>query len=218
MARGPRMPAVDPKQKYRERSVDNLQRLYTIVAGLSLTTAVAHLVVPDPESRAVVHIAQISINADVLPMFITFVMTIVPFYHGANRYLDHAYVFMDSGVAPRPLVAMLDFGFFFSQALIFYSMGLGITAPTAFYGLYVIILLVDVMWISLVYIAHNAAFNDVRTWLVINTITLAIAFVMLNTPVLPEDVTRWSFLAVLSIARTVLDYGLNWGFYWPGFV
>src|SRR5690349_850145 len=64
----------------RKRSVDNLQRLYTFVVGLAVTEMLRRMLNP------------LATDYAVWLMFTAFLFTVVPFYHGANRYLDATYV------------------------------------------------------------------------------------------------------------------------------
>jgi len=116
----------------RKSSVDNLERLYTVVAALALTTAVGQLLRESATGEladAVVRIANIDVYYATLPMFLTLIVTLIPFYHGANRYLYENYVFITHD-ANKPdarsggSVALIDFLFFFVQSLLFYLMSL----------------------------------------------------------------------------------------------
>jgi len=70
------------KQQDRERPIRHLQGLYTVVVGVALTVAVSNLIDQD---------ADVPIRVQVLPYFIAYLFTLVPFYHGALRHLDITY-------------------------------------------------------------------------------------------------------------------------------
>ena len=215
-------PPVSSDRELRKSAVDNLERLYTIVAGLSLTTAVGRLIRESPGpsaevragSDAFVRVANVDLYANVLPMFVTLVVTLIPFYHGANRYLYSSYVFNND--LPRPLTAIVDFVFFFSQALLFYAMALVLGEALWFYWLFTALLALDCLWLIQVYF-RGEDFEKVRFWLWLNLASSTIMFVILVTPLLPEDMRKWILASLLSVARSVADYGVQWSFYWPGF-
>ena len=61
----------------RDGSVQNLQELYTVAVGMALTLAITRIV-PEAGSPVVVS----------LPNLVAYVVTLVPFYHGAMRHMD----------------------------------------------------------------------------------------------------------------------------------
>jgi hypothetical protein len=213
------------RRELRKSAVDNLERLYTVVAGLSLTTGVQRLLegpgsasgpsalpgLPGPS------LPTLGLAQDALPMFIAFVLTLLPFYHGANRYLSATYVFSRSEHPPRPLTAIIDFVFFFVQALTFYAMALMLRDPTWFFWLLVAVLLLDCCWIVFVYFNSPTSFGAIRWWLYLNIATAFLLSVMIATPLLPDDLRRWGLASAVAVVRTMVDYGRSWSFYWPGF-
>ena len=84
-----------------KRSIDALQRLYTIVVGLAVTEALRKFIAPTPAApwwtdwRAL----------------IIFLITIVPFYHGANGHLDQTYLYgFDGRRREKRYALVIDFG------------------------------------------------------------------------------------------------------------
>ena len=73
----------------RKRSVDNLQRLYAVVISLAVTEAVRRTVFGS-QSTDPPELSAISANQWLI--LTSFLLTVIPFYHGANRYLDATYV------------------------------------------------------------------------------------------------------------------------------
>lgn len=74
--------------KARERSVNNLQRLYAIVVSLSIAYTLKGLI----EVISASGLTNIVEYYNELFMFISFIFIVIPFFHGANRYLDATYV------------------------------------------------------------------------------------------------------------------------------
>lgn len=210
----------DEKRELRKRSVDNLQRLYTIVTGLSLTVAVGRLIGVSANDLSSLQgrVSGVDLRSEALPMFVSLLVTLLPFYHGANRYLDMAYVFTDDGSQPRPLAAVVDFVLFFGQAVIFYTMALVLADPVWFYWLFVALMATDGLWLAFVYFHSPANFSRIKWWSFLNWPTAVVMFVIMATPLLPDDFKKWGLATFAAVARTVLDYLLQWSFYWPGLV
>jgi hypothetical protein len=64
-----------------ERSIDTLQRIYAVVAGLAINESLKRVFLEDGKGNFQFHSAN-------LPEFLAFIVTIVPFVHGMNRHLD----------------------------------------------------------------------------------------------------------------------------------
>lgn len=73
----------------RKRSVDNLQLLYTVVVSLAVTDMLQHFLA-GPSGISIPDFSGIGLAQWL--MAVSFLFTIVPFYHGASRYLDATYI------------------------------------------------------------------------------------------------------------------------------
>lgn len=199
----------------RQHSVDNLERLYTIVAALALTSAVERLIM-DRGSATSGHfnVHSISVEYASVLMFLGLVATMIPFYHGANVYLFETHVHGDG--VQRPLAVLLDFLFFFSQGLIFFLASRVIGDAELFYWVIVVVLLWDCVWEMSVYLSGESTFGQIQKWLYLNVVASMVLFVVLVTPLLPDGLSRWAFATAILVARSALDYVLNWSAYWPG--
>ncbi len=200
-----------------KRSMDSLQRLYTIVTGLSFGVAISGLlVVPtvnpvQPQTSPV----GVDLRFSALPMFVTLLFTVIPFYHGANRYLDDAYIFTSREGTPPRLAAVVDVVFFVSEAIVFYAMAAVLPSGSWFYRLYLGLLVLDVVWLVLVYFYSRKHWPRVKRWLWANSSVAAITGILILTPLLPEDLSRWIYVMLVSIVRTIVDYATQWTFYFP---
>jgi hypothetical protein len=215
-------PDVDDEAINRERrksSADNLERLYTIMAGLCLATAVAHLLSETtgqntPDALSVL-VANVRLRYDVAPMFVALLITLLPFYHGANRYIFDTYV-LGAGGLPSAPGAMLDFAFFFVQAMLFYAMALVVADGAAFYALLVVLLLSDCIWSALAVVARRADWSNAKLWLALNLVTSLVVIIALVGPGWPNGIGKWAVLAGVAVIRTACDYLMGRQFYWPG--
>lgn len=199
----------------RRQSVDNLERLYTIVAALALTSAIERLVL-DRGTATLRHFDAHSISVEYasLFMFVGLVATMIPFYHGANVYLFETHVFGPD--IRRPLAVLMDFLFFFTQGLLFFFASRVIGDPELFFWVIVGVLIWDCIWEMFVYLSGESNFSQIRRWLYLNVATSMLLFIVLVTPLLPDGLLRWGFAATILVVRSALDYVLNWGAYWPG--
>ncbi len=198
----------------RRQSVDNLERLYTIVAALALTSAIERLVLDrGTATRRHFNVQSISIEYASLFMFVGLVATMIPFYHGANVYLFETHVF-GPGIQ-RPLAALVDFLFFFTQGLLFFFASRVIGDPELFFWVIVGVLIWDCIWEMFVYLSGESNFSQIRRWLYLNVATSMLLFIVLVTPLLPDGLLRWGFAATILVVRSALDYVLNWSAYWP---
>jgi hypothetical protein len=67
-------------ERAAERSVDTLQRIYAVVAGLAINEGFKRVFLGKD--------GEMHLHHDSLPQLIAFVITAVPFVHGMNRHLD----------------------------------------------------------------------------------------------------------------------------------
>src|SRR5215208_6828429 len=71
-----------PRQ--HESTVRYLQELYTIMVAVALPVAITRMFDERQESAP--------FRLEVLPLLVTFVATLIPFFHGTLRHLDDTYV------------------------------------------------------------------------------------------------------------------------------
>jgi hypothetical protein len=204
---------MDAVEEARKRSVDNLQRLYTVVISLAVTELLKRLLV-DPSTRAFKTPSLIEGT-----MLISFVFTIVPFYHGANRYLDATYVTKER--TPQNDALMIDFVFLFGEALLTFALAMSCGNIQNYYLLFILLLLYDLIWVfSTQYTSkpNEGADSSYKKWLVINVIAIVIIFLLgwsKYTSLWPNDDVRSLFLVAMGVLRTILDYVVAWKFYFP---
>jgi hypothetical protein len=195
----------------QERSVRNLQELYTVTIGVSLAVAISHLVSDN----------GFPISSTAVPPLAAFLLTIVPFYHGAMRHLDRVYV-EEGGRNMRRASLIGDFSMLFIEACLFLTLANQLRRPGAFAWTLVALWAFDAIWGSIVYLIfathrHHAA--EVR-WVVINLVAapaLAV-FLLIETPPLgpvSADTSLTAALIAFPTARSVLDYLQSWSFYFP---
>jgi uncharacterized membrane protein len=197
----------------RKRSVDNLQRLYTVVVSLAITASLG---------RTLLNQDKVDLTwSNKWVMFLSLLVTVIPFYHGANRYLDATYVTGERSAKRYSL--MLDFLFLFFQALLLFTLALSITnepshidrSDTYFYLGLTLLLLVDVIWVTItryttksVTDAGVISNSNYTRWAGLNIIVIVLILVLIFYHL-------WVFLLALAFLRSVLDYFISHDFYYP---
>lgn len=106
-----------------ESSVRNLGALYSVVVGVALAFAMENII--DPAALGS------PFRWELLPLFFTLVVTLVPFYHGALRHLDVTYV--EHGGADVKAGALLaDFLLLFLEGSLFVGLSVLLGRPEVF--------------------------------------------------------------------------------------
>jgi hypothetical protein len=190
-----------------KRSIDSLQRLYTIVVGLAITEALRVFLIPhnppfDPwwanwRSLAIL------------------LMTIVPFYHGANAHLDQSYLFGFAGKRRQKRYALLlDFCVLFLEGILFFALALSLNDFARVVQIYLAILALDVLWAVFVFFTGDSS-QDAKhalKWAALNLLAFfAVLFVQDSAQL--REVRRPDWVFAIALIRTVVDYGICWNFY-----
>lgn len=192
-----------PASERTEHSIQNLKELYSVVMGLALVGAI-NVVVSRTESGVIVH-------PQYFPWFVALFATLLPFYHGAQSYLDETYIIAIE--KPRPLALLIDYLILFSEAGLLVWLGIVISDATAFRRYYTILLSLDVLWAIAVYFLTPNGFKTAKRSLIINAVTLIIIAVVSYTPILEQ--LKPDYLFYLAILRTIFDYIICWKIYFP---
>lgn len=209
-----------PHKEKVQRSVDSLERLFSVVVALAITIAVEKTLFDSAGQlypwtdvngeHVLVH--QVALR---LPALLGFLVSIVPFYHGMNRHLDITYI---EHTVPRRKEGflILDFvAFFLESCLLVALASLVDNCPIAFLVL-VLLLSVDVLW---AWIVHGIHYSDIDpstiTWTKINALAIPALLVIVFSNIFPEGLIRNLALCGAATIRTVCDYYFCWEFYFP---
>lgn len=204
-------------EKARERSVSNLQRLYVIVVSLAVTQHLRHLI------DLVIQVGFVNFDKyySDLFIFISFILIVVPFFHGANRYLDATYVTGERFGKAHGL--LVDFVALFCQGMILYIMAIVASNREVFYTTLAVLLFLDTIWVVLTRITVEVESQQQPhywRWARINglvgtAILLAAWSDLTYWKQWPVELIRNILLLGLVVARTIYDYVLVWDFYYP---
>lgn len=199
-------------QEARKRSVEHLQRLLSVVVSLAVAQALQRLVFVDTAPREHDYPDWV--------MFVGFFVTLVPFFHGANRYLDAAYITLESPA--RPIGLVCDFFFLLVESMIFYLMAAFIGALHKFYWVMFTLLLLDAAWVGITFLykehsstaAKSQAKFNYLPWLGLNVGAAVLLVITANLTTLALS-AKLVLLALVPILRTALDYYLSLPVYFP---
>jgi hypothetical protein len=205
---------MDHMQVARERSVGNLQRLYTVVVSLAIAEGLRRLV------SAIEQNGIIDAYGNLL-MFLSFVATVIPFYHGANRYLDATYVTGER--RPKRYTLLIDFVALFIEGLLLFVLAMLSNKLVLFYTLLAGLFVFDAIWVAFTKLTteeqedHGPKYIK---WAALNIGAAAALSVFAWSNIL-----NWEFwstpdvkniaLFIVALARTVYDYMSVWSFYYP---
>lgn len=148
----------------------------------------------------------VAVNSDWkhFALFAAFLVTLVPFYHGTQRFLDDEYRFTTSKSSPS-WGLLFDFSVLFVEACALVALASASGSPDHFAKRLAVLLIIDIVWII-------AGTGFVRRkgwspkWAKVNIPTLVAVAIL--TAVGPSAV----WLLPLAAARTVVDYAteLEW--------
>lgn len=202
----------------KKRSVDNLQRLYTVVVSLAITESLRRLI------SGVNGTSTVPSDYSHWLMFISLLATLIPFYHGANRYLDATYVTGERQAKRAAL--MVDFLALFAEGLLFFALGSSIpSGPVFFYTFLAGLYFFDAMWVGSTQL--TAAHEDdkwpgYRVWALVNVAAASLLLLMMWTKIFTGGSSIWrSEMAgnvapmLVAVGRTIFDYVKVWPFYYP---
>jgi len=189
-----------------EVSKEALKTIYYVVVGISITEALSRTFLQDGRFLGLNLFDLLQLPAMLL--LLTFLVTSSRFVHGASIHL--ADIHAGGGKA------LLDFCGFFLQATLFYVMSLSVRDSLAFLVSFVVLLLGDALWVSVLCLLGYVPFRDttVRQWVYSD---LAIFLVLVALVYFDPGLRLHSVIivAVVSSLGAVADYAMNWSFYFP---
>ena len=154
-------------------------------------------------------------------LYISLLITIVPFYQGMNRFLYVTHV-----VRPiekpnsRTSPILLDIYAFLLMSCVLFAMGRFLDNPIGFFYLWSGLLALDIVWSLLVWFIQR---GRAPKWAANNMLWLVLAWVywiIFQKTSFSEHFGTWAPVGLygfvlFEIARTVCDYSINWSFYFP---
>jgi hypothetical protein len=114
-----------------------LENLYSVVVGLGLSLSIFNLI---DTTRT-----PIPIKLELLPFFLAFIVTLIPFYHGALRHLDITYV-EQGGKQVRNGALFADFAILFIEGCLLLALAVLLSTPQFFAWGLAALLAIDTIW------------------------------------------------------------------------
>jgi hypothetical protein len=201
------------KNKRLENSVKSLINLYTVVIGAALSLAVARTI----------DVAQglTSIVGVPILLFVAFIFTLFPLFHGALRHLDDAFVENDSDHIKAGAL-IFDFALLFMHALALVVLSQLLKQPAQFAWLLIAVLGIDVVWGIFAHFASSSGggLAAESKWTIINFCFIAvIASYLVSQDVglthAPDPMKLAILLTIACVSRTTVDYLWCRHFYFP---
>lgn len=195
--------------------------VFAIINGLTLTNTLLVLITGGHYSQ-VIPIGELPAESVVLAVVL--MANVVRFYHGNIRHLDAAYGSESAAraasgrhVEPRGGLG-LDFFIIFTQSLLFSVASFYINSPSTYIPLFIVLLAFDVIWTVYSQQANgDLAASPQRMWLLNNLVAGAILVVLYLGVYKSHPDRLWAQDAAIAVvaATTVIDFALNWRFYFP---
>lgn len=201
------------KNKKKENSVRSLINLYTVVMGVALSLAITKVI--DMPS------GLLSVTLSTGLLFAAFIATLFPFYHGALRHLDDAYI-ENSNPNIKDSALILDFLLLLLHGIAFVVLSILIAVPNHFAWALIALLTIDVCWGVF---AHYGSSTQSKTnaewkWAIINFVFVGllawylVAHDIYLTP-MPNSTALAIPIAFACIVRSLVDYIWAKDFYFP---
>lgn len=192
------------KNKKLENSVKSLVNLYTVVIGAALSIAVAGAIDINKGLE--------SLTTSSMVLFVAFVATLFPFFHGALRHLDDAYIENDNEHI-KPGALIIDFSLLFLHALAFLVLSQLLKKPADFAWLLIGVLAIDVVWGVFTFFgsSSNTKLSPEIRWTIINFFFIGgVAFYLIENDIYlgwQEDPGKLAVLITIAcVVRSGVDY------------
>jgi len=124
------------RRRVIERSVQSLQRIYAFVVALAVARAIEATFVSPGNTLA--------FFPERLPVFVAFVVTVVPFFHGMNRHLDRCYIEHEDEHVQGAL--LFDFFVFFLEAGLLFAFAASVQSGAFGFLIMAAMLTLDTLW------------------------------------------------------------------------
>jgi hypothetical protein len=197
-------------QEANKRSLDSLQRIYSVIIALAITTGLKNFLSDSSE--------QFHYYYERLPMFVALFLTAVPFVHGMNRHLDKTLARIIAEPQKPYLFRFIvfDFIFFSVESCIFYILAFLVKGNLlTFFTAWLAVHVTDSVWIAVTLTSkpNAAARRSLLIWLTINGLVFVATLAVIR--LIPGLSCTGLLLMTIAVVRTIADYALGWGLYFP---
>lgn len=203
----------------QKSAIDALQKFYSLIVAAAFTAGVLKFIQGFSISNW--DIAQTNETF----LFIAFVSTVIPFYHGMERHLFETHIArndIDWGHKGKPSPLLMDIMAFMAMGALFVAMGRNIDSTFIFISIWSSLLVFDILWSVTVWAFQKGtkpiwAKNN-GIWLLVAWIAFfaaPFAFEHFKWNVSLEPVFQTGLVALCELLRSVFDYKKHWRFYFP---
>jgi hypothetical protein len=200
----------------RSNSVKQLCDLYRVVIAISV--GIAFHAIVDPAA------SPFPVRPELLALFGALLITIIPFFHGAVRHLFATYVEGGGSSRVKNWAILIDYYLLFVQGGLFVALASTLDSPESFRVVLIAILGLDVIWgvLAVLGFAGTSSQKAEMKWAAINfaAVVVLVPFHLFCPAFLTiEGITNETLVLLtllISVLRTIVDYGTNIGFYCPG--
>src|SRR5438132_421457 len=181
-----------------ERSIDTLQRLYTVVVALAIGVGIKSLF-EDRVSHALRTWTEVIPR--LLPL-LALVITLVPFVQGMGRHFDKCYLERPVEHQARGAL-LLDFATFFAQATLMFLAATFLDNALLSFAVLGFLLGVDMLWALVSHLIHYSkalqarggpppeSYSGPARWLTINSLAIAVGLLLALPQTYSESVKSW---------------------------
>lgn len=181
--------------------------------GVALSLAITKLIDAQAGLQA--------ITASSALLFLAFLVTLFPFYHGALRHLDDAYI-ENNNSHIRDGALVLDFLLLLLHGIAFVVLSILIAVPNHFAWALVGLLTIDVTWGMFVHFGSSSRDQHAAEWkwTIINFIFVSLSawYLVANGiyfEMMQDPLTLSIPIAIACTIRTLVDYRWGIDFYFP---
>jgi len=135
------------ENRKQENSVKSLMSLYTVVIGVALSLSLVTLIDPEEGLK--------SVSLSPMLLFLAFILTLFPFYHGAHRHISDAYIESHNSHI-RDGALLFDFFLLFFHGIAFVVLALLLSKPSNFVWVLIVLFAIDVIWGLFVYFGSSS--------------------------------------------------------------
>jgi hypothetical protein len=143
----------------------------------------------------------------------SFLLLILPFYQGMNRYLLVTYG--DAASLPTPYAPFLVSAAFMVESALFFVLSRTLRSEEwqHFYWVVFVLLVIDSLW----WFLHAPPEATIQSWMILNLVTsIFILLLVLLGPRLPYQPHLPAAIGTAAmLVRTIIDYLISWSFYFP---
>jgi uncharacterized membrane protein len=157
------------------------------------------------------------IQWDRLPALLTFLLLVLPFYQGMNRYLLLTYGGEPAAQHHYSTISLIiDGASFMVESAVFFAMSRNLANSRwqYFYLIVLFLLVVDTLWgLSTHLHPHDQTTPVLKSWMVLNLVFAVIVALLIRFGRGLTDAQTAIVGTVAMFIRTVIDYVLSWDFY-----